>query len=54
MILLWIAWVLPALSREKFTLDLPIFRPGLETLAVAIVGLTGQLGGCLSGVNGPS
>ena len=32
----------------------PIFRLGLETVAVAIVGLTGHLGGFLSGVNGPN
>lgn len=56
MILIWIAWVLHARSRGKrpeLQRTLPIFRLGLETLAVFIVGLTGHLGGFLSGVNGP-
>jgi hypothetical protein len=31
-----------------------VFRQGLETAAVAILGLTGHLGGFLGGVSGPS
>lgn len=57
MILIWIAWVLHARSRAKnheLERALPIFRLWLETLAVFIVGLTGHLGGFLSGINGSS
>ena len=57
MILIWIAWGLHARSRRRrrgLQRTLPIFRLALETLAVFIVGLTGHLGGFLSGVNGPS
>jgi hypothetical protein len=32
---------------------LPNYRLPIEALAVLIVGLTGHLGGFLSGVNGP-
>ena len=54
-ILIWIAWGLHVRSRgerRELQRTLPIFRLGLETLAVFIVGLTGHLGGFLSGVNG--
>ena len=54
MILIWIAWSLHSRSRAQVPESVPIFRLGLETLAAAIVGLTGHLGGFLSGVNGPS
>ena len=54
MILIWIAWGLHVRSRRRPQENLPVFRLGLETLAVAIVGLTGHLGGFLSGINGPS
>lgn len=57
MLLIWIAWGLHARSRregQRFQRTLPIFRLALETVAVFIVGLTGHLGGFLSGVNGPS
>ena len=53
-ILIWVAWGLHARLRSKSPGTYPVFRLGLETLAVAIVGLTGHLGGFLSGVNGPS
>jgi hypothetical protein len=33
--------------------SLPKYRLPIEALAVLIVGLTGHLGGFLSGVNGP-
>ncbi len=33
---------------------LPVFRLGLETLAVMAIALTAHLGGFLSGVNGPN
>lgn len=54
MILIWIAWGLHSRSRAQLPERIPIFRLGLETVAVAIVALTGHLGGFLSGVNGPS
>jgi uncharacterized membrane protein len=54
MILIWIAWALQTRSRAQLPEGVPVFRLGLETVAVAIVGLTGHLGGFLSGVNGPS
>jgi uncharacterized membrane protein len=53
-VLIWVAWCLHVRSRGKSQGTYPAFRLGLETVAVAIVGLTGHLGGFLSGVNGPS
>jgi uncharacterized membrane protein len=53
-ILIWMAWGLHVRARRQLPERLPIFRLGLETMAVAIMGLTGHLGGFLSGVNGPS
>ncbi|HKN76536.1 MAG TPA: DUF2231 domain-containing protein [Candidatus Acidoferrum sp.] len=49
--LLWIVWGLHARSRQEFPGKVPAFRLGLELLTVALVGLTGHLGGFLSGVN---
>jgi uncharacterized membrane protein len=53
-ILIWMAWGLHVRARRQWPERLPIFRLGLEAVAVAILGLTGHLGGFLSGVNGPS
>jgi uncharacterized membrane protein len=53
-ILIWMAWVLHRRARRQVVHRLPVFRLGLETVAVAIIGLTGHLGGFLSGVSGPS
>jgi uncharacterized membrane protein len=53
-VLLWIAWGLHVRARRQSPERLPIFRLGLETLAVAILVLTGHVGGFLSGVNGPN
>lgn len=53
-VLIWIAWALHVRARKHLESRLPIFRLGLETVAVAIIGLTGHLGGFLSGVNGPN
>ncbi len=53
-ILIWMAWGLHVRTRRQLPERLPIFRLGLETLAVAIIALTGHLGGFLSGVNAPS
>jgi uncharacterized membrane protein len=53
-ILIWVAWALHVRARRQLPEGLPVFRLALETAAVAIIGLTGHLGGFLSGVNGPS
>ncbi len=53
-ILIWIALALHVRARRHATESFPVFRLGLETVAVAIISLTGHLGGFLSGVNGPS
>jgi uncharacterized membrane protein len=53
-ILIWIAWGLHWRARRESPGRSPAFRLALETVAVGIVGLTGHLGGFLSGVNGPS
>jgi uncharacterized membrane protein len=53
-VLIWVAWGLHARSRDKSQGTYPVYRLGMETVAVAIVGLTGHLGGFLSGINGPS
>jgi uncharacterized membrane protein len=53
-VLILVAWGLHARSRGKSQGTYPVFRLGLEVVAVAIVGLTGHLGGFLSGVNGPN
>src|ERR1700722_7475653 len=52
-VLMWfIAWLhFRARTRPKYLL--PTYRIPLELIAVALVGLTGHLGGFLSGVNGP-
>jgi uncharacterized membrane protein len=46
----WIHWRSRRLSQES----LPNYRLPIEAVAVLLVGLTGHLGGFLSGVNGPS
>jgi uncharacterized membrane protein len=53
-VLIWIVWGLHVRARRHLTDGYPVFRLALETLAVAVVALTGHLGGFLSGVNGPS
>jgi uncharacterized membrane protein len=52
-VLIWVAWGMHVRARRRLTERLPILRLGLEAVAVAIIGLTGHLGGFLSGVNGP-
>ena len=54
MLLIWIAWGMHLRARRQLAARLPIFRLALETIAVAIVALTGHVGGFLSGVNGPN
>ena len=53
-VLIWIAWGLQLRARRQPAGRVPAFRLALETLAVAMIALTGHLGGFLSGVNGPN
>ncbi len=50
-LVLWIHWRTRRPSERS--LSLPKYRLPIEALAVLVVGLTGHLGGFLSGVNGP-
>ena len=50
--LIWLVWWIHIRARWNET-DLPTFRIPLELLGVAVIALTGHLGGFLSGVNGP-
>jgi uncharacterized membrane protein len=50
--MIWVVWWLHRRSRNRAAV-LPGYRIPLELLGVALVALTGHLGGFLSGVNGP-
>jgi uncharacterized membrane protein len=52
--IIWLAWSLHLRARLHSAGRIPVFRLGLEMLAVAVIALTGHLGGFLSGVNGPN
>jgi uncharacterized membrane protein len=52
-VIIWLVWWIHFRGRRSET-ELPTLRIPLELLGVAIIGLTGHLGGFLSGVNGPS
>ncbi len=54
--IIWLAWWLHRRARRQVQppQKFPVFRLVLETVGVAIIGLTGHLGGFLSGVNGPN
>jgi uncharacterized membrane protein len=50
---IWAVWTLHFLARRKEALPLPVnYRLVLELVGVALISLTGHLGGFLSGVNG--
>jgi len=51
-LMIWLVWWVHFRARRR-TVYLPSYRLAVEVLAVAIVALTGHLGGFLSGVNGP-
>jgi len=51
--MIWVVFWIHARSRRNNGEPLPAYRLPIEFLAVAIVTLTGHLGGFLSGVNGP-
>jgi uncharacterized membrane protein len=53
-VLIWVVWWIHfRAQRKQVSLLLPTYRLLIEALGVAIIGLTGHLGGFLSGVNGP-
>jgi uncharacterized membrane protein len=51
-VMIWLAWGVHFRARRRAEV-LPGYRLAVEFLGVALVGLTGYLGGFLSGVNGP-
>jgi len=52
-LLIWIVCAIHLRAQRKLGGVLPGYRLSLEALGVALVTLTGHLGGFLSGVNGP-
>ena len=50
---IWLVWCLHSRARRKPGRSLPAYRLPIEFVAVALVALTGHIGGFLSGVNGP-
>ena len=50
--MIWLAWLVHFRARRRAEV-LPNYRLAFEFLGVALVALTGHLGGFLSGVNGP-
>jgi uncharacterized membrane protein len=52
-VLIWLVFWIHLRARRLREESLPKYRLPIEALAVLIVGLTGHLGGFLSGVNGP-
>jgi uncharacterized membrane protein len=51
-VLIWLIWWLHFRTQRKPEQRLPRYRLPIEVLAVALIALTGHLGGFLSGVNG--
>lgn len=51
---IWTVWWLHFRARRRPGTTLPPYRLALEALGVAIIALTGHLGGFLSGVNVPN
>ncbi len=52
-VLIWLVWLIHMRTLRKQGGVLPGYRLPIELLAVAMVAVTGHLGGFLSGVNGP-
>jgi uncharacterized membrane protein len=52
-VLICVVWFIHRRSRQNQEEVLPGYRLPIEAVAVAMVALTGHLGGFLSGVNGP-
>jgi uncharacterized membrane protein len=52
-IVIWIVCVVHVRAQRRDTVALPVYRLPIEVAGVALVALTGHLGGFLSGVNTP-
>lgn len=52
--MIWLVWYVHFRARRSPARILPLYCLPIEVLAVAVVTITGHLGGFLSGVNGPS
>ena len=52
-VLIWIVWLIHLRTKRNQGAVLPGYRLPIEAVAVAILIVTGHLGGFLSGVNGP-
>ena len=52
-VLIWIVWLIHLRTKRKQGAVLPGYRLPIEAVGVAILTVTGHLGGFLSGVNGP-
>jgi uncharacterized membrane protein len=52
-VLIWVAFLIHMRAQRRFGAELPGYRLPIEAIGVALVALTGHLGGFLSGVNGP-
>jgi uncharacterized membrane protein len=50
--LIWVVFLIHRRARRHPELALPVWRLPVEAIAVAVIALTGHLGGFLSGVNG--
>ena len=51
-VLIWVVWFIHRRTQKNHGEALPGYRLPIEAVTVAIVALTGHLGGFLSGVNG--
>jgi uncharacterized membrane protein len=52
-LLIWIVFLIHLGTQRRSGAILPSYRLALEAIGVALVAVTGHLGGFLSGVNGP-
>jgi uncharacterized membrane protein len=53
-VLIWIVWLIHWKTQREQGAESPTYRLPVEVVTVAMVALTGHLGGFLSGVNIPS
>jgi uncharacterized membrane protein len=52
-VLIWVVWFIHRRAQQNHGEALPGYRLPIEAVTVALVALTGHLGGFLSGVSGP-
>jgi uncharacterized membrane protein len=52
-LLIWVVWLIHVRAQRNQGAVLPGYRLPIEAVAVAVLTVTGHLGGFLSGVNGP-